>query len=229
MSCTHKFFGHPAHLAGELGLLPTWETKTLIIGTFNPESKWHPNNAAQYYYGRTRNYFWKILPNFSGKAAIPHHDVAAQIDFLKANQIGVTDLLIRIKDADINNQEHVARIRTVLDDKIELFNEFEWNTSHIIHYIKSNDIKAVYFTKLGNISLLHAKPNTFEAQVRDIEKACKVLNIPSFRLHTPSGNALGKGKPKNHNLIHRWYKHNGADQFPFLATDFSLENFKINA
>ena len=61
MPCIHKFFGHHNHLNGNNGLLPNWEVNTLIIGTFNPSNNWVPNNAANYYYGRPRNYFWKIL------------------------------------------------------------------------------------------------------------------------------------------------------------------------
>ncbi len=228
MSCTHKFFGHEAHLPGELGLLPTWKTETLIIGTFNPESKWHPDHAAQYFYSRPRNYFWKILPRFTGKAAIPHQYVAAQIEFLKEHQIGVTDLLIRIEDAHITKPEHRKRITTALDNEIERFSELDWNTPHILQYIKANSIKAVYFTKIGNAANQNVKPNTFEAQMRAIEQTCKALKIPHFRLHTPSGSGLGKGSPKDHNLIRRWYMHNGADQFPFLVDSFTLDPFKMD-
>jgi len=75
MACTHKFYGHHAHLAGKNGLLPKWKAKTLIIGSFNPEQSWHPTNSAEYYYGRVRNYFWKVLPRFAGLDAIPHAGV----------------------------------------------------------------------------------------------------------------------------------------------------------
>ena len=228
MSCTHKFFGHEAHLSGALGLLPKWETKTLMIGTFKPESKWHPDNAAQYYYGRTRNYFWKTLPIFAGKAAILPHDVVAQIEFLKEQQIGITDLLIRINDAHITIPEHRKRIKTILEKEIEHFSELEWNTPYIQEYIKTMDIKAVYFTKLGYPAHQHIKPNTFEAQIRAIEQTCNDLKIANFRLHTPAGIGLGKGSPKQHNLIHRWFNNNGADQFPFLSDNFNLENFKVS-
>lgn len=227
MSCTHKFFGHPAHLAGEQGLLPSWKAQTLMIGTFKPESRWQPTDTAQYYYGKTRNYFWKILPNFTGKPAIPHYDVAAQIEFLKEHHIGVTDLLIRINDAYITIPEHRRRITTILDHEIERFSEFDWNTPYIQQYLKDNEVKAVYFTKLGYAAQLNVKPNTFEAQIRAIEQTCNELNIPNFRLHNPAGIALGQGSPKTHHLIQRWYQHNGADQFPFLSEDFSLANFQI--
>lgn len=227
MSCTHKFFGHADHLLGDQSLIPSWKVNTLIIGTFNPETIWHPQNAAQYFYGRTKNYLWKILPQFVGADAIPHADVAAQMEFLKQHNIGLTDLLIRINDAEIENPDHVTKIRTVLDDQIEQFNVFEWNTSFIMDYITNNDIQAIYFTKLGNPNQININPQTFEAQIREIENRCSDLEIPSYRLHTPSGNGLGAGTPKANNLIQRWYNHNGANHFPFLSADFNLNNFPV--
>ena len=35
------------------------ETETLIIGTFNPDT---PENDADFFYGRSRNFLWKMLP-----------------------------------------------------------------------------------------------------------------------------------------------------------------------
>jgi hypothetical protein len=55
MPCTHKFFGHPNHMVGDSGLLPNWGADTLIIGTFNPENDWNPNNDANYFYCRLRS------------------------------------------------------------------------------------------------------------------------------------------------------------------------------
>lgn len=225
MACTHKFYGHHAHLPGENGLLPKWKAKTLIIGTFNPENSWHPKNPAEYYYGRIRNYFWKVLPRFAGLDAIPHANVPAQLAFLERNQIAVTDLLVSINDADSNNQEHVARIKTVLDNKIELFNQFIWNTNPILDFIEKQQIKAVYFTKLGNIGAVNPRDNTFEGQIRKIENYCSNKKIPTFRLHTPSGQRLGPGSPRSHKLIHRWYDDNGATKFPFLSSKFDLKEY----
>lgn len=225
MACTHKFYGHNAHLPGENGLLPKWKAKTLIIGTFNPEQLWHLNNSAEYYYGRTRNYFWTVLPRFAGLDPIPHGNVNAQLAFLESNQIAVTDLLISIDDADLDNQEHVARIKTVLDNKIELFRQFTWNTDPILNYIAKQQIETVYFTKLGKAGSVNPRINTFEAQIRKIENYCINKKIPTYRLHTPSGQGLGAGSPRAHKLIHKWYDDNGAKQFPFLSTRFDILDF----
>ena len=226
MPCFHKFFGHPNHLPGENGLLPPWKVKTLFIGTFNPETTWHPSNAAQYFYGRPRNYFWKAVPKFACSAAIGHSDVQSQIEFLIKKEIGLTDLLININDADILVEDHRTKIISVLDSQIERFNDFTWNTTNIIRYINDSKVEAVYFTKLG-MPNVGVGPNTFEAQMRLIEQACmnRDVPVPSFRLHSPSGMGLGRGVPKLHVLMHRWYHENGGIHFPFLGQGFNINNF----
>lgn len=227
MSCTHKFFGHPGHLPAESGLIPAWPFETLIIGTFNPEQSWVPNNGANYFYGRSRNYMWNALPLFAGDNKIEKTDPSAQINFLKKHQIGLTDLLIRINDADIHNQLHQKRVASFLDKEIETFGSFTWNTDAIIECIMSGQLKAVYFTRLGNRKLANPGQNSFEHQMRLIESACEKQNIPVFRLHTPSGMGLGAGKPKLNKLIQTWWKENGGRKFPFLSSGFKVEQFTV--
>lgn len=222
MTCTHKFFGHPSHLGDEQGLLPNWNVRTLIVGTFNPENIWHPANKASYYYGRTKNYLWKALPRFANLPPILHNNVEEQLEFLNEHSIGITDLLIRINDAEIDNLEHVRRIRTVLDDQIELFSDFTWNTPHIVDYLQTNNIEAIYFTKLGTPGAVNVNPNSFEAQIRIIE----ALGVPTFRLHTPSGQGLGAGTPRINKLINRWYHDNGGNRLPFLNETFDISQFE---
>lgn len=227
MACTHKFYGHKSHLEGFNGLLPNWKVKTLIIGTFNPELEWHSTNTADYYYGRNTNLFWDVLPRFSGLDAIDRQDINLQIKFLKLKEIGVTDLLISINDASLKDPEHVLRIKSVKDKEIEKFTDFTWNTSNIINYIKRNNIKEVYFTKLGDLKRKKAKYDSFEEQIRIIEKACADKKIINSRLHTPSGQGLGKGSPRANALMHRWYNENGANKFLFLDPAFNLKHFPI--
>lgn len=225
MGCFHKFYGHSEHLDEERGLIPKWDFDTLIIGTFNPEEKFHPKNTAKYFYGRTRNYLWKILPKFCGLSSIPHNDVSGQISFLKDNRIGLTDLLISINDADLKNTQHLNRIETVLDSEIETFKSFTWNTEFIIEFIKARQVKAIYFTKLGVRNAGNLRVDTFEFQMRLIEGYCERNGIRCHRLFTPSANGLGQGKPKENHLIHKWYKENGGNQFPFLSSAFKVDEF----
>ena len=224
MSCTHKFFGHSDHLGGNNGLLPNWKVKTIFIGTFNPENEFKQDNSANYYYGRARNLFWKVLSAFASIPEINNSDYQNQLIFLKKNKIGMTDLLIRINDANSDFEEHRRKISTVLDSEIETFKKFEWNTHYIIEFLKTNDVENVYFTKQG-LGLTNSNINTFESQIRLIENYCEENNIFSTRLHTPSGQGLGKGKPRINKLINKWYTYQGGNRFNFISENFNIMNF----
>lgn len=220
MPCTHKFWSHEQHLLGNHALLPEWRCRTLIIGTFNPENIWVPDNEALYYYGRSL-FFWNVTPKFAGLNAIANNNLAAQFEFLINYQIGLTDLIIRINDADINNPEHLARVRSYRDADLELFNNFTWNTPQIINYINQNQIEAVYFSRLG-------LQGQIGIEIQSIIDYCNENNIINNRLHTPSGQGLHQGIPRENKLIHKWYHENGADQFPFLQPEFDINAYPFH-
>ncbi len=225
MSCKHKFYGHEFHQTGEFGLLPKWKAKTLIIGTFNPANNFHPQNTALYFYGRKRNYFWDILPLFAGVSPIDKSRPQLQKLFLEKKQIALTDLLISIEDAELSNSEHIRRIKTVRDKEIEKFNSFTWNTEFIKAYIEANEIEGVYFTYLSNQEERYPALNTFENQTRIIENYCRDKKIFASRLFTPSGQGLRSGIPRKNKLINKWYNENGANRFPFLSSQFDINNY----
>ena len=224
MACYHKFLNHEFHI--ENSLFPDWNADTLIIGTFNPSNDFHPENTANYYYGRSK-YFWQILPIFNGTSPILGNEVNIQKDFLIKNKIVLTDLLISIDDANIHDQIHLNRIRSVKDIEIEMFNNLTWNTDNIIKYIENKKIKQVYFTFLSNINRRNVMENTFEFQTRLIEIFCYSNNINTYRLHTPSGQGLGNGKPRLNKLINKWYCENGANNFLFLNENFDINYFQF--
>jgi len=215
MPCFHKFFGHDAHIRGNNGLLPNWEADTLIIGTFNPQNEWVPDNPANYFYGRS-NYFWEILPAFACAEAIENNDIDSQLGFLQMNRIALTDLLISIEDADVNNEIHINWIENYQDNNLANFNNLIWNTENILTYIQDRNIGAVYFTKMGNNA-------PFGNQITLVEDYCNQNNILNYRLHTPSGQGLGGGAPRRNKLIHRWHDQ-GANQLPFLCPEFDINN-----
>mgnify|MGYP000203195880 CR=1 FL=1 len=53
----HKFLDHNINPKAEM----------LFLGTFNPETE---NNDADFFYGRSRNYLWKLLPLAIGRAHV---------------------------------------------------------------------------------------------------------------------------------------------------------------
>lgn len=215
MPCFHKFFGHNMHLPNEYGLLPNWDAETLIIGTFNPENVWVQNNRANYFYGRSR-YFWRVLPRFGCHLPIDNQLVDVQIAFLQQKKIALTDLLISIDDADINNVQHRTWIGNYQDDNINRFNKLNWNTQNILNYIVEWGITTVCFTKTTDNA-------PFGQQIQIIENFCIENKISNFRLHTPSGQGLGQGRPRLSKLTHTWYNQ-GCNSFPFICGDFDINN-----
>lgn len=208
MACNHKFLDMT-----DRSLLPKWNCKTLIIGTFNPEGRFHRDNVANFFYQRKRNYFWDVFPLISGDSAIEKDNTEAQIDFLRQHGIGITDLLLSIRDADPANERHVHKISTVKDSDIESFHQFKWNTDSIIEFINQNQCTHVYFTKLGT-DVAHPPENSFEFQMRLIESFCQGQGVFCRRLHTPTGMGLGEG-PRIQTLYRKWVYENGANRMPF--------------
>lgn len=227
MPCVHKFLNHAHHLPEENGLLPSWRVKAIIIGTFNPSNEWAANNLAQYFYGRSE-YFWRILPRFFSPTvpdpAIQNVDINRQIDFLTIHNIGLTDLLVSVNDADINNQDHVRKIASYKDEDLETFTDFTWNTDRIISHIERHEIVSVFFTRKGNPRVTTPRPNSFEAQMRRIETYCDNNNVRNHRLHTPTGLGLGKGVPRENKLTHKWF-FEGAYDFPSRLATFQLTDY----
>ena len=67
-----------------------------------------------------------------------------------------------------------------------------------------------------------------ESQIQLIENYCKENDIFSSRLHTPSGQGLGNGKPRINKLINKWYTLQGANRFNFISNNFNISDFNFS-
>ena len=176
MPCYHRFYG----LHNPNDLFPNWEFHTLFIGTFNPLWTFAKGQNADYFYGRTgRNYFWDVLPEVYGFEKSRKNGKESWIKFLSQNKIGITDLLLNIRDAEENNLIHYQYLRTKSDINIARFNNLEWNTDNIIKLILQNKIKTVLITNLTS-------PEKFENEILRIKNASNEKHITFKRLVTPS-------------------------------------------
>ncbi len=140
----------------------------------------------------------------------------SQISFLQRNKIALTDLLISVRDANINQEIHVNWINDYQDDNFNNFEDLYWNTTNILQYITEKKVKAVYFTKVSE-----GRP--FGRQITAIKRFCRHNNILVFKLHTPSGQRLGPGIPRENRLIHKWWLQ-GGNHFPFLCPNFDINS-----
>ena len=179
MSCTHRF---------ENQLIPNWEIEHLFIGTFNPS--WDLNNAVQadYFYGRIRNNFWCILPIIFGGDNLKHSNLAAKLDYIKTNKIGITDLITKVTDAEFGNVIDELNLTTGFSDNVLNSYQLESNIENIKKLIMRNikTIKGVYLTR-SNLNGINQITNSWN----EIEKFCKENNIHNEKLKTPANHGGG--------------------------------------
>ena len=87
------------------------KAKTLVVGTFSPE---HPKNGADFFYGRGRNYLWRLLPISLGEAIdLKDAPVEDKKRFMRRHKVDFIDLIasatvpprwkINFADRELNN------------------------------------------------------------------------------------------------------------------------------
>src|SRR5215203_5976178 len=102
MPCNHRFIDD---------LIPNHPVRYLFVGTFNP-CWYNPNgNNANWFYGRRTNDFWYIMPQlFQHESLMPgqfRNNREFLINWCGDHNIGITDLVTSIEDADEANHEHL--------------------------------------------------------------------------------------------------------------------------
>ena len=66
------------------------DLETLIIGTFNPDTE---ENQAEFFYGRSRNYLWRLLPTAYNEQDLKNADKKEKLDFIDRRKIDFIDLI----------------------------------------------------------------------------------------------------------------------------------------
>lgn len=66
------------------------ETKILIVGTFNPAAE---GNEASFFYSRSRNNLWKLLPLSYGEENLKDAEPSEKIKFIEKYKIDFVDLI----------------------------------------------------------------------------------------------------------------------------------------
>jgi G:T/U-mismatch repair DNA glycosylase len=88
------------------------DTETLIVGTFNPDAA---NNYAQFFYGRTQNFLWRLLPAAFGAADLKGASVTAKHQFMVQHKVDFIDL---ISEVDIEAGQETNYLDSYLDGRI---------------------------------------------------------------------------------------------------------------
>ena len=155
----HKFIDHQ--------LNPN--TKYLIIGTFNPNVN---NNEADFFYGRNRNFLWKLLPLAFGEIDLKQADLENKMAFIQRNDIDFIDL---IKSIEIENGQENNYLDNYIDGIV-----VEWNA--VLYELKKlPNLLKVAFTR----STFQGIPN-IHAKILEIQNYCQDNNIDFACLKTPA-------------------------------------------
>jgi len=155
----HKFLSHKV----------SNEAETLIIGTFNPDVK---NNEADFYYGRSRNFLWQLLPIAYGENSLKGVSLKDKFNFIKTHKIDFIDLIaeIRVDEGQENNYDD-----PYIDNKVTVWTD-------IIAIINSlPNLKRVCFTRrtLNGIPNMAVKINNIQAQCLSKKIKFECLLTPS--------------------------------------------------
>lgn len=145
------------------------DTETLIIGTFNPETS---KNEADFFYGRSRNFMWQILPTAFGEETLKGKSTEEKLAFIKKYKIDFIDL---IAEVDIEDGQEANYNDAYLDDKVSKW----WDV--IAELKKLNNIKQVCFTR----KTFSGVPN-IKKKIEEIEEHCFKNRIWFKNLVTPS-------------------------------------------
>ena len=69
-------------------------TQILIIGTFNPDVF---KNEATFFYGRSRNFLWNLLPKAFNEKSLKGKDIKFKLSFMNDHKIDFVDLISEIR------------------------------------------------------------------------------------------------------------------------------------
>lgn len=159
--------------------IPQWKIKHLFLGTFNPEGGVH----VPYYYGRRKNFTWKILNEiFPGE--FRNEDLSMRSDFferLEVNGVGCMDVIRSVQIAEEN--VHLVTGKGYSDGRI-INNKVkrDYNTTEINKVITANPGISVY-SKWGTGSNLA----DWNRQVALIKSKIISLRSPSPVARVPAG------------------------------------------
>jgi G:T/U-mismatch repair DNA glycosylase len=110
-------------------------TETLIIGTFNPEIE---GNKAEFFYGRSKNYLWTLVPIALGYDNLKGNTKHEKIAFIKKHKIDFIDL---ISEIEVQDNEKLNYTDTLIDGKVTEWTKIIEEISNLKH------LKRIGFTR----------------------------------------------------------------------------------
>ncbi len=145
------------------------QTETLVIGTFNPDTL---KNTADFFYGRSRNYLWKLVTTAFGEHDLKGASKQEKLEFIRMYKIDLIDL---IEEIEIDAGQEANFYDGYIDTKVTV-----WR--NIIDLIDSlQNLKRVCFTRKTFSDI----PN-MKKQLDAIRQHCENKKIFFKELITPA-------------------------------------------
>lgn len=144
-------------------------TETLIIGTFNPDTK---SNLADFFYGRSRNHLWDILPGvLNAGGSLKGKTKEEKLQFIRAKHIDFIDLIWAIgSEPPDYSDKHLDRMK-----------EIRWREDIIDQIGKLKNLKRVCISRKG-----FADVPAIRNKVRVIAEYLKDRPIVFRCVHSPA-------------------------------------------
>lgn len=145
------------------------DTETLIIGTFNPET---PDNTAEFFYGRSRNFLWRLLPTAFDEPDLKPASREEKLDFIKKYKLDLIDL---IQEIIVEDGQEANYYDGYIDSRVKVW------TSVLAELDQLSYLKRVCFTRKTYIDIPCMKK-----QVDEIKSYCEARGILFKALITPA-------------------------------------------
>ena len=155
----HRFLDHKVNSLTEI----------LILGTFNPDTE---NNEAEIFYGRSRNFLWKILSVAFGHSDLKNNSREQKLDFMTAHKIDFIDLIAEI-EVDAGDETNYRD--DFIDNKVRKWKDVLDEIKDLPH------LKKIIFTRKTFIGI----PN-IAAQLNPIVDYCNMAGIEFQALLSPT-------------------------------------------
>jgi len=145
------------------------ETEILIIGTFNPDTE---KNPADFFYGRNKNFLWRLLPSAFKDNDLKGKTKAEKVDFITKHNIDFIDL---IQEVIIDEGNEANYEDAYLDSRVSTWKD-------VLSVLKKlKKLKKVCFTRKSFSGIPQMK-----TRIEQIKSYCDENNIQFEYLITPA-------------------------------------------
>ena len=143
------------------------KTETLVVGTFNPDT---PENTADFFYGRQRNFLWTLIPTCFGEESLKGKSKDEKLRFINKLKIDFIDLISEVDVEEVANYDDAY-----IDDKVSVWRNIV-SELELLQNVKRIALTRKTFTDIPNMRV----------EIEKIRLFCNQKNIVFEYLPTPA-------------------------------------------